>query len=893
MRILAIGCLFAGILGANTCTLTGGTYASIAATSTHWTGSGCTGAYVPVSGDSATLAGSALVHVATSETFTVGSNSGNVGIGLHVGGTSTFTVDAGGTLLTKGNDHTTNAAATIDSGSALTVAGAWQTDNSGDYTSSAQNSGTVSLTSGAVATVPAANYSWNVTGSPTSVGAGWKFAATQAGTKLYAFSVPGINVTTFHPISNSGGTGVASFGNTSLSFGSVVPTGALTTEVASMSALTTAGQYYMDYASGLGYSVTLLTSATATYKMFTASYAKGWGIINKNGASFSCNGASLNYMGNSSFGFPLGGTIDFQGQNAAQAVITNCSFNWGYKAIAVTTNNLVGSSGAHVVWSGNTFQELSDVNGFGAIYFNSTTASYLDIINPVVKLALPFISFANGTGTYITSDHVNVSGATGTLAYFWASDYSMPCADCSIHDICPITNGLQTCYGYGYGVNLNLVSTVYGTSGHPFLVYKNSPYGVLRGFVVGSYTETYNNMLQYSTHHDFVMGDHFVLDTFITNVHLYNNICVIGALDSDGGCINVGYSRPIWLDRSSAYHNTSVGGTVSGVFSLGDPENLACDLLMQVDVRDNLMYSRTSGSSQGSGRYPPNSGVGYATRTGMTLLGYNFFYNAVTPWLNYNGGSIFKQGSTPYNTSLTRNVTGVQLFNPSYSTAQSGSALKFTFTSATNMTLQWSLGGVSYGTAQQLVFGGPYVITGATAIRTPQVAYAVTVVGTPWSTTVTSASNPTTMWFVGLTGNVAGKICAITTTVSSNVINVPCSDMSLAAASFTGTFQIINSELIVPATGVNALTDEAGTNTVDVGIDPRLLPTSSQTDTGISITLTDGTTIDPAFSNGDNLDGQYAAGYAPTAPALATAASDGTTPGAIPAIVAATAIVIQ
>lgn len=72
MKLLALALLASAPCFANTCTLTGGVYATLAASATHWTGTGCT-TTVPGSGDSATLAGNASLTIASGEIWTVGS----------------------------------------------------------------------------------------------------------------------------------------------------------------------------------------------------------------------------------------------------------------------------------------------------------------------------------------------------------------------------------------------------------------------------------------------------------------------------------------------------------------------------------------------------------------------------------------------------------------------------------------------------------------------------------------------------------------------------------------------------------------------------------------------------------------------------------------------------
>jgi len=86
----------------NTCTLTG-TYATLASTAGHWTGSGCTGgSYVPGTGDKAIFNGVTFT-LAAGETWTLGTNSNAVALSCENPTDTNDTVTFNGTLHLLGD----------------------------------------------------------------------------------------------------------------------------------------------------------------------------------------------------------------------------------------------------------------------------------------------------------------------------------------------------------------------------------------------------------------------------------------------------------------------------------------------------------------------------------------------------------------------------------------------------------------------------------------------------------------------------------------------------------------------------------------------------------------------------------------------------------------------
>ena len=858
MAVVALVSVFP-VLGAS-CTLST-SYASLAASSGHY-GGGC-GA-LPVAGDTLTTSSAAVLTIANGERLpasgSLGSNSSNVGIGLHLTGSSGVTVATGGTLSTAGNDISTNAAVAIDVGSNISGTGTWITDNSGDYTSVALNSGTINF-SGTL-TVPASYYSWSNQNTATNVFATnqW-WGATPTHTQIYITLLSNA----FAPVSNAAGTGIGSFGDSSLSFTSSTPAGAFATEVATRAALTTAGQYYVDYYTGSVYSVTVTSAAAATWKYHTFSQ-RGWGIINQSGATFTCNGCTLDHMGK--YGSPFIGSFAYGAavelKTGATATFTSPVCQWGWRCL-LWSGDPNGSAGSPVKVTGATVSELKDNAGYMVMSAYNTPVTYLQILNPVVNSAVSAVFGLTGTSS--PSSHLLIQGATGTVDSLYNGGGNA-CSDCLL------TGSVTSGHGQlGTNTAANFVTSVAGTAGHPMVVSNNTTTSEARFGAYGNQAQFLNNRIMFSPHHGIVPGTQ-------SNVYA-GGLVVRGNVFEEGtrtvslgvGGVQTGYVNPAWVDKAMACNNTWVGGGGGNEpWIIGDTIDSGVTALdTWTSFCNNLTVAAGSTGTLGTLLDATASGTTTAVNAGMALLGHNAYYNVATPYTGYTTDAVFTRAGANYNDFATvKNATGVTVSFPSYVSATTG-AVRLVVTSNQNVTAAWSAdNGSNYGTPKQIVQGGAgtsYAI--ATVASIGGTAYNITVTGTPWSTTQGNATNPLANFAVMLTGASAGAVGAVTSQASTSGITMTFPATQALAA--TDTFELI--------LGAVTLSD-AASGTVSVTVDPRYMPTSAATytDTGIVISFPSVTATNPYLLS-TNYD-DPAATVQPMNPALFTAGVGGILPGA-------------
>jgi len=139
--------------------------------------------------------------------------------------------------------------------------------------------------------------------------------------------------------------------------------------------------------------------------------------------------------------------------------------------------------------------------------------------------------------------------------------------------------------------------------------------------------------------------------------------------------------------------------------------------------------------------------------------------------------------------------------------------------------------------------------------------------GSPgWSVAFGDAAHPGNLWLVMTSGAAAGAVRMISVVNGAAQLGVtPDWDTGKVPAN-NDTFVIYSPQF--------SLSDGAG-QTVEAAIDPRYIPASSQTDTGINISSTDLTATNPVLSNGNDPNGLGFWGYVPSIPTLWCAAPDG------------------
>jgi len=174
---------------------------------------------------------------------------------------------------------------------------------------------------------------------------------------------------TFGPISNAAGTGIGSFGDSSVAINSVTPAGILTTAKSSYAGLIAQGDYYIDHGKGVLYyavtSATTVGSLNRTYKYLTFN---GAGIIST--ANTTYNSAVFDYSVFNFWGTKkglheyTGSTLQFNNKRSAavdstrQMWVKNSEFNYTARSIGINNSN--GQAGDNIEVTGNTFNNTFD-----------------------------------------------------------------------------------------------------------------------------------------------------------------------------------------------------------------------------------------------------------------------------------------------------------------------------------------------------------------------------------------------------------------------------------------------------------------------------------------------------------------------------------------------------
>jgi hypothetical protein len=386
------------------------------------------------------------------------------------------------------------------------------------------------------------------------------------------------------------------------------------------------------------------------------------------------------------------------------------------------------------------------------------------------------------------------------------------------------------------------------TPSNPNLVKYNILYGTYRGGSLTRGTTWDHNIFLNQSHHGLVLGN--AESSFSGGLSgggeaITNNIFAAYGPRQALGAINLGFIDSTFLDGITIANNTILGSTAACV-ELGDTDP-SFGLLINLNIYNNICAPASDPMFIKYG-----DGAGIMSQRQLTYIAYNALQGSGAPFAGitnnpnnipnpeYNRDVIVTNTHGNYNADTLRNVTGVAIQNPTYSTNQTGGALKFTHTSNSNMTLAWALDGVTYGTAAQLNWGGSgqsYTISNVTDPGNTHQTVIVSVTGTPFGVIPNSSGTPTgyvptncpmDRWALMTSGTNAGTAYAIVNCASSN---------SLAFAPHT--LGIANGDTFVILKSEARLFDSGGTNYVDVGIDARTLPTTTQTDTGINLTMTD------------------------------------------------------
>ena len=706
------------------------TITSNAVTGNWSAGSSWVGGVVPGAGDAAVIANGAIITVDVNTT--VGSKASGVGHAVRINGASagsfgTLQVASGVTLTLRGVDATSNTLMLINRYGLLraqpgsTVLG----DVPSDFGSCIINNGRFEAigTSPGVPgritfSVPAANVNWgSVSDTNTKVTSEAKIPTTyETGTNVAvaAFGNP--------LLSNAARTGLGSFGDTSLVINSSTPS--LTTEVASLALVNGAGKYWIDYECGVIYlystTFTGLSVNTTYWKLDkVAADWRGWGIVSygaNSGNTCLLNYCDFSYMGAST---AAGKTVNAvaassplvwmghqsagaAGNSTRLAYLKNSTIRFGFKHLQL--NNCTGSPGDPLMIQGNTLGDCSLAGGGlpDGINFYTSSTSYITIDSNTINTRGQAIDLSLITADCAGVSITNNTGATG-LAFVTGgaiggaitpfprrNDYQLTPRPSS-PDLYIGNNSVRGFSGSGLDGRFLVIS---GTSGHPAIVENNWFHHCVRfGHLSGSYTTYRNNRMGIAYHHGWTGTN--LDDLYSTDILFDNNLfyCDRGSVGSNStsAAVQAGYNHRCTVNNLQVINNT-VDGFLYGALDFGDiPDANGTVLLTNAVITNNIIANGKYAFGRYSSATQPNS-------LHVLECDYNAVYGQSTGFAGGTNGLTgskctgFYQGSNKYNrlTGAGRNINGVALFDPSYTTAQAGRSLVYTVNSlGTNHTLSW------------------------------------------------------------------------------------------------------------------------------------------------------------------------------------------------------------
>jgi hypothetical protein len=775
-------------------------------------GASWSGGVAPVDGDTITIAATDTITQDVNRIY--GSKAGAVGHAVTINGTSsstfgTFKVNAGVTLTLRGFDTASNTMMLVNQFAQFnpqpgsTIVG----DVAGNYSSIILCKGQLNAL-GTVGnpitfTSPSANNSW----ANAAAAEAWN-AVSGAG---WLYDPPNLRACASFanaPIANSGGTGIGSPGDTSLTFGGT-DAGSFTSEVSSIGAVVSAGQYYVDYQQGYVYFHRDNTGSqpnfTKTYKYLTIT--QGWGISVAQNTSYNSavfDHCVFNYMGST--------TLDTWGlniQNKLSALansgnsdrlfkLTNSTIQYCANVVSLKACN--GTSGDPLLLTGNTiYTNNSAIN----CYRSSSTYVKVDSNTMSAGIALTW----DGTpGGVVACSGWMVSNNTFTTSLMLGGSHTLGCT------MPGTTFSGNTVNGTGQAKDSRVIAGVSGGAGNALTFSGNAFILNKRTLHHGSYMVFTGNTLYFSMHHGCVgsIDD----DIQITNIRINNNLFYgESTAYNSSPSMESGYNHRQWLDDIQVVNNTSVGAR-GGIFGFGDiQDNSTFCACTRLYVANNLGRMVTAGTSNAFQRRGLSAGVA-VWRGHVPRWDYNLDYNYNTRYSGLSNQGTFTLSGNPYNDvpSPSRNLPGVALFDPSFGT-KSGGTLAFTYSSATNQTLAWGA-----GSAVQLVFGSGTATAGANAGN--GLSGTLTDGGQAWNTTLGNAASPSLNWVKITGGTGSGQVRMITNNTATVLTVVP---KWTTPPDATSTYAIIQPEV--------TLVD--GAESVHAGIYLPDLPTTSGTDTGI------------------------------------------------------------
>lgn len=777
---------------------------------------------VPGDGDRVTIINGHIVRANVN--VTVGSNTANIGRAITINGSSPsdygkLIVESGVTLTLKGNDDGANQAMIINRYGQLELqpGSTLKVDCASPFETCIENRGILTAIGTAQDRVTfTGQNNWNNAVVSESV--------SGTGTNYYPGANIKIQVLANHWISNAAGTGLGSFGDSSLSITNQSPAGICTTEVPSMDLVNGAGKYFVNYHMGavfFYYDGINNTSFTAAYKYLTFN---GWAIKATQDTTYNelkLDYCRFEYMGGTSSrqyaldtAYKKSSTVEANRQAYLKnSIVSFCRGFYSFR-------NYVGALGDEIKISGNTFNYCAPINFCSVLGITeAASSSYIDIEDNVLNCD-SFVTLFNPYQTAVTYSNIRIRNNTGFAGTLITSTPLIALADGRIEG-----NNLR-CFGGKY--DTRMLSEVRGASGHHLIIRGNSFASGHRVLSPLGYVTFERNVITDFFHH-FVHAP-IADDVYCPDVLVRNNLWVnTGAGVGDSGIFETGYNHRSHLHNWRFIGNT-IGPNMHAMLSLGDTQDGSTHTLITgLVVENNVIYQPQYGINRNVSDSDERNFV-HALSIDNNLV----YGPTVAQCSNFNQQATFMLGGARYNFDAARNVLGVALFDPSYSLPElTPRDLVFTRTSESNQTLAW--GG---GTAVQLVWdSGTASASAHIGGTTYPIASTLTDSSKSWSTTSNSAACPRMQWLKIIAGTGAGQIRAITNNTANQLTVTPA---FTTLPSTDSQYVIIESEV--------QIFDAGGSAYVRAGIYLPELPTSSASDSGITITQ-NVIVQDPAFVN--------------------------------------------
>lgn len=839
---------------------------------------------VPADGDTVIINTGHVVTVDTNTT--VGATSGTLN-SVDVKGTNsttfgTLTVASGVTLTLKGTSTTYRALYVRQYGKLIMQAGSTlSVDNATDGVANILIEGILDASAGTSGspitfTTPSGYHDW--TGQVTST--------AFPGTTTYWPYDEDLNIAcvelSFFRISNSAHTGLGSIGNTSLSFSSQSPATIIQTEVSTLAAVNSAGKYFVDYYRGLVYFYHVYTdgnpsfNAAFYYMKYLAADWHGWTLTagestnNKDYNELLFNHCIFEYMGVMTGSVHCSLKVGYKQTpsvtgNHRNFYMTNCTMRFCVGGLMMRYS-CTGTQADPILIDSNQFlgngtAASSDNGSYGSIMINGQATvsahDYVSITNNYFDTIMAITGYAYGP-TASTCSHMTVSGNTGTgLTNIWYDTNPplslQPDAVWSGNDFDGIGMANLNCRG---------MCDVGGTVGHTATITGNSIKHFQLAFSVNNYVTMQKNLLTHC--YRLVMNGGSGYRGYSTGIVFQNNLVVgkgtFGPSPSystynNWGFIalyipSVGYA--LWADNWIITNNTFAINTTNneyyGALCMPTGAGRSASFATRCVFENNIIYG-------GKYAFWKGSTLSTSKMTGVIAsVAYNDIYGQVTGpqlgWASDKFSSRFLLSGANYNFA-TRNLTGIEIGNPTYTSNQTGKNLALTVTNIqSDVTLTW--GG---GTAKQLVWQGSTAFSAGFTAANENTSWntynSYLLTDTAWSwpnTDYTNANCPIGKWIYIVDGAAAGSwgiiLCHGITTASAT-------RLSIVYKSEWAALPAIGDHFIIYEGAVD-LKDSGGTDGLTASIDWTLAPTTTQSDS-VTFSIDESKYTNPSFVSAGSL----------------------------------------